>query len=281
MLRLFSFLIVIVFVLGCKTSTGPSSNSPKDTFSVLPTDSVIVPRTVIQSNINFFILESITPTARPATIHFVTTQQYGMSGYRIDGKLSQEGNSIKIQLDSIEAPEMGAAIITTASVSYDLGVLSNGLYDLTISINGKTIKSHLLVSDTSYLINIQPNDIIMPSRPRLLRVPTTVIWGQAESNTPMPQQEFIDSLIAHGAIQRALPIGYYFYFTVVSADSFSIPSMMGSRYGQYFLFDFLDSTSVSRALVKSFAKRYGDNIYIGLFGGRGEMYYTTVLGLEP
>ena len=152
---------------------------------------------------------------------------------------------------------------------------------MTIAVNGKSIHAVILVSDTSYITAIQPNDMFSPSHPRLLRVPLTLIWGQAESATPSIQQQFIDSLISHGAKSASLPVGYYQYFTIVSADSFSIPSALGMRYGEYFLYQFTADTSISRALVKSFAKQYGDSVYISLFGGRGEMYYTTVLKLEP
>jgi hypothetical protein len=49
------------------------------------------------------------------------------------------------------------------------------------------------------------------------------------------------------------------------------------RYGKFFIYQFDSDTSLSRNLVKSFAKKYGDSAYVQLNGGRGEMYYTTVL----
>jgi hypothetical protein len=163
------------------------------------------------------------------------------------------------------------------TIRFNLGILSNNLYDFIITVNGKDIQALLLVTDSSYIVKIQPNNFVSSNRPRLLRVPKNIIWGQAESILPLVYQNFLDSLIVVGAKPGKLLVGDYMYFKIISPDSFYIPSVLGMRYGKFFIYQFDSDTSLSRNLVKSFAKKYGDSAYVQLNGGRGEMYYTTVL----
>lgn len=139
----------------------------------------------------------------------------------------------------------------------------------------------VLVSDTSFATQIQPNNLIETSSPRLLRVPRNIIWGQAESIYSSVYQLFLDSLVILGATPATLIAGQYNYFSINADGSFSIPSALSFPYGRHFLYQFDPDTTVNRSLVKRFAKRYRDSIYIQLLGGRAEMYYSTVLQREP
>jgi hypothetical protein len=283
MSQYFKRFILLIILIGCRDNP-VDNNSVKenDPFSSLSKDSIIVPTTLMKSKIVFSFFEEITTTGRPIELFFNTVEIYPSGGYSIVGNVHHSGTNIEIQLDSVIAPQVGPGISVPASVPFNLGNLINNLYDITININGQKVRALFLVSDTSYILKIQPNNFIALSRTRLLRVPNNIIWGQAESISPTVYQQFIDSLIVAGAKPANILVGDYgLYFKIVSADSFYIPSVMGMRYGKYFLYEFNADTSVSRNLVKSFAKKYGDAVYIQLTGGRGEMYYTTVLKWEP
>jgi hypothetical protein len=213
---------------------------------------------------------------------FETEQIYPGSGCTIASTLTRNGTNITVQLDSIDRTQPGFEDAEgPAFRSFYLGVFSNNLYNMTITTNGKKIESLILVSDTSYIIKIQPNDMISASYSRLLRIPKNAIWGRAESIIPSLHQQFIDSLISNGAKYPALPIGYYKYFTVVSSDSITIPFDLGMDYGQSFLFQFNGDTIVTRALVKTFGKQNGDSAFVRLMGGRGEWYDSNILRFEP
>jgi hypothetical protein len=229
----------------------------------------------------FSFTEYINPAIRTTSLFFRTERIYGMAGYHIVSNLTRKGNRISVQLDSVQAPEVGAAIFSPATSSFDLGALPNDLYSMNISINGKSVAALLLLSDTSFITRVQPNSLVTTPRPRLLRVPQTIVWGQAESISPSIYQLFLDSLVILGATSTTLFTGDYFYFSINTDGSFSIPSALGFPYGRHFLYRFDADTSVSRSLVKRFAKRYQDSVYIQLTGGRGEMYYSTVLKWEP
>lgn len=270
---------ILATLCGCKdSSVQPGSDN---NFFTLPTDSIVGPSTPIDSKVLFSFTEYISSSGRTTSLSFRTERIYGMSGYKIIGTVTRNGNQISVNLDSIEAPEDGAAIFSPATLSSDLGALSNDLYSMEVSINGKTVMALMLLSDTSYTTKVQPNNLTTTSCPVLLRVPSHIIWGQAESFTPPIYQSFLDSLIMLGATTASLQAGYYFYFTINSDGSDTIPSALGYSYGRHFLYKFNSDTALSRGLIKSFAKRYQDSIYVQLSGGRGEMYYSTILRYEP
>lgn len=276
---LFSVFAILAIISGCKNNLVQTSTD--DPFSTLPADSIIGPSAPIDSKVLFSFVEYVNPASRTTTLYLRTERIYNMAGYRIASNVAREGNRITVRLDSIQAPEAGAAIFSPATSSFDLGALPNDLYSMTISINGKTVAALTLLSDTSFIVKVQPNNLVATSRPRLLRVPQTIIWGQAESILPSTYQLFLDSLVILGATSATLPAGDYFYFSVNADGSFSIPAALGFPYGRHFLYRFTADTSISRGLVKRFAKRYQDSVYVQLTGGRGEMYYTTVLKWEP
>ena len=244
-------------------------------------DSGTDPTGSIDTKMFFSFLEGINPSGRSISLTFTTEQIYGMGGYRIIGRIERTGSQFTIHLDGIQAPEAGIAIPLPASATFQLGTLTNGSYSFNIVTHDRTTHALLSVTDTSLTTEIQANNYLVASRPRLLRVPPTIIWGQAESFTTFVYQNFLDSLQALGASTPVLPSGEYYYFTISPDGSFSIPSALGMAYGRHFLYRFGGDTSVTRNLVKRFAKRYSASVYVGLFGGRGEMYYTTVLGSEP
>ncbi len=266
-----------ILLLGCVDS----GTQPFDPFATLPTEYVNVPDQPINTRIFYSFLEHIEREGRSVSLTFTTERIYGSGGYQIVSRIKQTGSHFIVYLDSIQAPEFGIAIPLPATARFQLGPLRNDLYSFEIIINGRTIVALLSVNDTSFLTRVQPNNCVKNSRPRLLRVPLDVIWGQAESFTPALYQMFLDSLVALGASVPHLPAGEYFYFTANTDGSSRISSALGRAHGRHFLYRFSPDTSLTRSLVKRFAKRHGDSIYVALFGGRGEMYFTTVLKLEP
>jgi hypothetical protein len=247
----------------------------------LPQDSIIAPRIPIDSRVFFSFVENIATTGRTLTLYFKTERVYSPSGYRIIGNVALQGTHLYVRLDSVQAPEYGGGITVPAATSFELGTLPNALYSMTVAMNDTTVPGLVLVTDTAYITKVQPNNLLATSRPILMRVPQTIIWGQAESSSPPIYQSFLDSLTILGATSAQLSAGDYVYFSVNADGSFSIPSALGFAYGRHFLNRFTADTSITRGLVKRFAKRYQDSITVKLSGGRGENYYSTILRWEP
>jgi hypothetical protein len=271
--------MLLTTIIGCERNI--VGTGPTDPFATLLGDSIVAPRTPIDSRVFFSFVENIARTGRTTTLYFKTERVYSPSGYRIIGSVTLQETHLHVRLDSIQAPELGGGITVPATTSFELGTLPNALYSMTVAINDTTVPGLFLITETAYVTKVQPNNLLATSRPTVLRVPHTIIWGQAESSSPPIYQSFLDSLAILGATSAQLSAGDYVYFSVHADGSFTIPSALGFAYGRYFLNRFAADTSVTRSLVKRFAKRYQDSIYVQLSGGRGERYYSTILRWEP
>ena len=274
-----SFLVFATFLLvfvGCKENdliTYPNNN--------FPTDSVVVPFTPIDTKIILKLIEEINLANRNVFLFCYTEQTYSPSGSKIVSNITQVDDTFKIEFQELDISTIGAAIFAPATVNFDLNPLQQGTHFLDFKINSKKVTGLITVTDESFNLKIQPNNIILFYKDTLYKIPETIIWGQAESIDPVPYQLFLDSLVILGAQQHNLKPGDYYYFEVYSQGGYNTHSALGMAHGEYFLHNFGGDTLITRNLVKRFAKRYLDSIYIKLSGGRGEIYYSTILKNEP
>jgi hypothetical protein len=279
MKKYLSFLVFVTLLIinfGCNENE--EITNPKNIF---PADSVIVPFSPIDTKIILKLFEEINPANRNVVLFCYTEQTYSPAGSKIISTITQIADTFKIDFQELYISTIGAAIFTPATVNFDLNAIQNGSYILDIKINTKKVLGLITVTDELFGLEIQPNNIIYSYQEEIHRIPRTTIWGQAESIQPTPFQLFLDSLVILGAQSHNLQAGDYHYFEVDSQGGFNIKSALGMAYGKHFLYNFEGDTLITRNLVKRFAKRYLDSIYIQLFGGRGEMYFSTVLKNEP
>ncbi len=276
-LAFFLFTIITFSLLVCNINKD-SITSPNNYF---PTDSVIVPFSPIDSKLVLSIKEKINPTNRNVFLYCYTEEMYTPAGSKIISSITTVNDTFKIEFIELLISQNGAAIFAPATVNFDLNSLSEGSYYLEITINNKKIIGLITISEESFKFRIQSNNIVYFYQEILYRIPETIIWGQAESIELTPYQLFLDSLVILGAQQHNLHPGDYYYFDVDSQGGFNTHSALGMANGEYFLKNFEGDTLITRNLVKRFAKRYQDSIYIKLSGGRGEQFYSTILKNEP
>lgn len=262
-----------VLFLGCFLDDDPPV--------ILPEEYVEADFSPIDSRINIGIFEEIAQSGRKIILLMKTEELYSPAGSKIPGNITRNDNIYQIELTELDISDFGATIMAPATAFFELGDMDDGDYLLSIKINGEIVKAMIVVSELSFDLSVQPNNILTITESEILRIPETTIWGQAESHTAEPYRLFLDSLLIFGAEPHGLQAGNYGYFEVFSPDSFNTHSAMGSRYGEYFLYDFDVDTLILRNLVKRFAERYDDSIYVQLNGGRGEFYLSTVLRTEP
>ncbi len=277
LLLFFLFATFLSFFFSCKDSKDLLTNPD----NIIPTDSLVIPLSPIDSKLILYIHEEINSSNRYLILLCITEKTYSPAGSKIISSLIKDGNTINIEFKDLLISQGGAAIFSPASVIYNIDSLKEGSYLLNISVNNKTLKGLLTVTNESYEIKIQPNNLIQVYRDKSLRVPVTIIWGQAESIELAPYQIFLDSLKVLGAKPHNLKAGDYYYFEVDSQGGFNTYSALGMAHGNYFLYNYEGDILLVRSLIKRFSKRYLDSIYIQLSGGRGEMYYSTVLKNEP
>lgn len=273
----FVFISLISFILGCTDNKDFLTNPDRYILS----ESIMVPLSPIDTKIILKFIEEITSSKRNLILLCFTEKTYSPAGSKIISSITQESDTIKIVFEGLLISDVGAAIFSPASVRFDLDPLHEGAYILDITINGKKLLSLITVTNELFEFKIQPNNIVHFYNEILLRVPETIIWGQAESIEPRPFQIFLDSLVILGAQHHNLKPGDYCYFEVDPYGGFNTHSTLGMAHGEYFLYNFEGDTLTTRNLIKRFAKRYLDLIYIQLSGGRGERFYSTVLMNEP
>lgn len=277
-LKALVLIILLSFFVGCEKNKDLLTNPD----IIIPSDSVIVPLSPIDSKLIAMINEVINAANRNVVLSFYTEKIYSPAGSKIVGDFIQEDATFKIELEGLFISNCGAAIFSPASITFNLGSLHQASYLLDIIVNNTKLLGQLTVSEESFELRIQPNNLIyIQIEEKLLRVPNITIWGQAESIEPAPSRIFLDSLKVLGAQSPNLKHGDYHYFKIDSNGNFSTNSVLGMPYGEFFIYKFVGDTSITRNLVKRFAKRYRDSIYIQLMGGRGEMFYSTVLQNEP
>jgi hypothetical protein len=56
----------------------------------------------------------------------------------------------------------------------------------------------------------------------------------------------------------------------------NLPSSPGMPYGKYFLYKYQGGDMIISSLIKRYAKKYLDSIYIQLSNGSGGNYYSTI-----
>jgi len=236
--------------------------------------------TAIDSKINISIVVESEKADADIALALLTEKVYPSAGYSIIGGIIKAGNVYKIYLKDIGIPEIGAAIMCPAFTKFSLSKPAPGNYGLDIYVNGHLVKGVFAVTGDIYALTIRSNDYISTVNETINRIPQNLIWGQAESINPAPYQAFLDSLTILGAQQHNLQTGDYYFFKIDSQRNIHINSVIGMANGGYFIYTFPGDTILIRNLVKRFAKRYADSIYIQLVGSRGERYYSTVLKKE-
>jgi hypothetical protein len=259
-----------------------------DLGSVVPEDlfaqDVTVSMLPIDTRCSAFIMEHISRAGNSLSIHVVSDRVYGRGGHRIAGSLKQAGVQFYLTLDSIQAPVAQGGSPSPAEGVFELGNLPPGFYPISISINGGIIHGLLRVAADAYSTSLQRNNVLSIRFPEVRRVPRAMIWGMLDVpslSSLYVAWRFLDSLVYLGARYHDLKDGEYWYFRLEAGGHAQIALPHEQEYFHPFLFRFAPDTSVARSLVKRFAKRYPDSLTIHLYGGRGEVFLSDQLRLEP
>jgi hypothetical protein len=266
------FFIYTAFLAGCKQNENLLTN----TNDKVPSEYVTIPRSPIDSKIIIKIIEEISDSGRSDKLYCYTENTYSPAGSKIISSVSQVKNIIIIDYKELQISDNGASISTPASTNINLGLLQNGTYTLDININNKEIIGLLTVTDGSFDLTIQPNNLITVQQETLLRIPGNIMWGLAESIQQIQYQSFLDSLVILGAKPHNLKSGDYYYFEVDPQGGINLPSSPGMPYGKYFLYKYQGGDMIISSLIKRYAKKYLDSIYIQLSNGSGGNYYSTI-----
>ena len=168
-------ILLTIYISSCKDD----SNNITNPFTQIPTDSVIVQYSPIDTEINIALSEEINPTNRMIKLFLFTEKNYSIGGSKIICDLERINEKIAIDIIEIEVSSGGAAIPVPASATFDLNILSEDFYYLDISINSKNILGSINVTAEYYEMNIQPNNIIHITKEKVSTPRLTISSGPA------------------------------------------------------------------------------------------------------
>lgn len=238
----------------------------------------------LESGLVINLSENLAPSQRTLTFNCSTEKIYGCMNFRIINRVRVGLGSIAIWFDGIDNPHICLTALGPARANIELGTLTNGNYNITISTAKQITQATLDVTADRYVIVYKPNLHVSFEHRILYRVPSTTYWGfigyHRESSLRLAQ-EFVDSLRRLGTQPVRLSNGYYGYFETDSSGNIITPNNLGYYFVKPFAHRFVGDSLAIRSLVKRFGKSLGDSLTIRVYGSRGEAYYSWVLKHEP
>lgn len=128
------------------------------------------------SEIILSLAEYLEPQEKTLSFKFLSEKDFPCINYQISHNMQRTGNTITIELSSIEKADVCLDAIGPATAFVDVSNLPEGDYDLTIKV-GKAISNHgtLSVTPQAYKLSIkEPQGLIIENK-TLSRVPDNVI----------------------------------------------------------------------------------------------------------
>ena len=238
----------------------------------------------IDSRIRIGLWESIGGTQRSLSLQCTTERIYPCFNFRIQHEITKNGSAINITFTGIYKPQICLDALGTASAEIGLGSINDGIYVLSLTVNGTTLPAQLRVTGDAYHVTGGDGPWITFPQPDLLRVPDGTTWGYVGYHVASSEhfvRSFLDSLLSLGAQQQPYRPGEYGYFSIDPTGNIEQPGNLGYYFVRPFIYYFPNDTLLMRNLVKGYGKQFGDSLNIGLYGSHGEEYYSWMLRQEP
>jgi len=209
-----------------------------------------------------------------------TEQIYPYGNYSIDIENQQTSNSIDISFKRVIVPNIGMGRESPASAIIDLGTLSNGVYNLNLSVGETARTVELTVSSDGYTVNIEDSSIFNFTNTPFNKTPEHTIWGTMgwyyEQETSTQFEAFINALINLGAEERAYIPGYYIGFTIDENGDIVQPS---DNPVYWFARSFILNYSGNIANVEQLIGQYTDYksyMSVRLYTDKGEDFLSWI-----
>ncbi len=233
----------------------------------------------IDSVIRMKMGETFYPANRTFQFSCSTEKIYECCNYTINKDFDISNNKIDIDFISIINPEICLTATGPATTTVDLGTLSNGTYELKISIGDEKSTGHLIVSTDSYVITLDQQKQIQIVNNTLNRVPANTIWGTVGYDTISTTnlvQTFIDSLQLLGATTPTYATGDYGYFQIDGNGQIVAPTNSGYNFIRPYIYNYSNNSSTIKTLVKNYGMNHNDSLKISLYTTQGEIFNSWV-----
>jgi len=169
----------------------------------------------INSAINLLSFERVDPAGRRFEFRCLTDSIYDCSNYSIDFELVTAGDTFKLNFNELFRPAFCVPPDKEAFALVNLGELTNGTYQLPVTVNNIVATAVLTVTDSTFEITGGDSTWTNFTRPTLRRIPANTIWGQIGYPSVAAYDSaisYLDSLLNIGAAPLMLTGGSYGYF---------------------------------------------------------------------
>jgi hypothetical protein len=190
--------------------------------------------------------------------------------------LSISGNTINIDFTSTSYTD-GTCHETTypdkaqAIAEINFGYLSNGTYTLNISMNRRTYKGSLTVTDSKFRMELNANQKIKfyLNKQEISRVPTNAFYGGVRSLGTTPISNYLDTFSALGVTTRTYPTGDYGNFYIQPSGQMYANQFYG--YDSSFVLSF--SGDINQIINVSQYYKDSLSVYSEWYDGKGNHFH--------
>jgi len=234
----------------------------------------------IDSKINISMVEILGHSQKTLQFSCRTEQLYTCNNSHFDIVYRQSSNSIDISFKGIIIPVNCSTLAGPAFATIDLGALSNGVYNLNLSVGEVTHTGELIVSSDSYRVNYDDNPAFNFSNSPFNKTPEHTIWGTIGyyrvQDASALVQEFIDNLINLGAEKKSYIPGNYTSFNIDEKGDI-VKSNESSVYlfAQSFIFNYSGDITDVEQLVKQYTDSQGD-MSIRVYTDKGVSFLSWI-----
>lgn len=232
----------------------------------------------LENNILIEMFESLDSLERNFYLRCKTAETFPCYNYTIKTNSSKSVNSISIRFEEIIKYDMCATAIGPARHTINLGQLSNGIYDLNITVGQLKTLGKLIVTSTNYEVKLNNPKQVEFTTTILNRVPKNTIWGLIgyhEEETDTLIQDFMASLIQIGAIQQPFKPGNYNYFTIDETGQMETPANHGYWFAKPFILRYFGSTQDLKDVLLKYKPYYINTILIRVNTDKGEEFINN------
>jgi hypothetical protein len=231
----------------------------------------------VDSEINIRMVERFDKYPRTLQMDFWTTKIYPCFNFPIILSWQKSSNVIDITFKEVIDPGICLTALGPARAVIDLGVLSNGTYQLNFQ-NGKIKHSgELIVSSDSYTISFPANSAFNFTNSPLNKIPEHTIWGlvgyHTEKTLPLVQK-FFTALMELGATEKSFTPGYYTAFEIDDNGDIAYWSSHGHWFAQPFIFYYAGDSSDLDEFLRQWTYKYREYMSIRIFTDSGEQFLS-------
>ena len=217
-------------------------------------------------------------SSRTLQLYLSTTKIYPCCNYPIDLSWKSSSNIIDVSVKGVIETDFCFTALGPATMSIDLGVLSNGTYLLNFHDGHLKRSGELIVSSNSFKINFVDNPIFRFPNTPLNKVPENTIWGLVgyhEQGTASLVQSFFNDLVNLGAEKKKYNSGYYSAFEIDKDGEITYPgALWGYWFDQPFIFHYSGNIANVDTLVEQYARDFKEKLNITVNTDKGEQFLS-------